>query len=81
MVRICHIRFRTFHPVSQTLAFHGRANDTMGTVGGYQTVPVRKRVEISKSRISARKWSHRGVFIGLCSPQAMASLKKRTCRI
>ena len=47
--------FSTFRPVSQTLAFHGRASDTMGTVGGYQTVPVRKRVEISKLRISARK--------------------------
>ena len=60
--------FSTFRPVSQTLAFHGRASDTMGTVGGYQTVPVRKRVEISKSRISAGNGVAGGIYRFLFSP-------------
>ena len=43
--------FSTFRPVSQTLAFHGRASDTMGTVGVTRPSPLEKGSKF-QSRVS-----------------------------
>ena len=67
-----------FQYISSCLAFHGRASDTMGTVGVTRPSPLEKGSKF-QSRVSQQEMESQGVFIGFCSPHAMASLNKRTC--